>query len=245
MKYFAIIIIFIILFAFTTNADAPCRSDQGGYCVRLLAQASAPGIPGLEFLRIPNDAGIGQVLSYIYIFGLSLVGISSLIMMILGGIMYMTAGDSQSRSGQGKTFISNALYGLIIALISWLILYTINPDLVKTLSPNIDPILDVGEGLTGALSRGTPCIVGSNQCADGLNCILAPGTRAATCGGVASTGTGISRGSACTPTNNLCANGLTCTVAPGARTATCGGVIGDGGTVLQQGAFCNAFSGSP
>lgn len=50
-------------------------------------------------------------------------------MIIWGGVLYMTT-DSWMGKDEGKTKILSALEGLGIALISWLILYTINPALV-------------------------------------------------------------------------------------------------------------------
>ncbi len=49
---------------------------------------------------------------------------------IWGGIEYMTS-DSWMGKDDGKKRIKNALIGLIIIIMSWLILYTINPRLLK------------------------------------------------------------------------------------------------------------------
>ena len=66
-----------------------------------------------------------------YLLGLSLVGISALLMIVWGGIDYVVAGDSTSRVEAGRKKITNALWGIFIAGISYALLYTINPDLVK------------------------------------------------------------------------------------------------------------------
>lgn len=82
----------------------------------------------------PDTTGttdVGAFLNNLYVFGLGVVALSSLIMLTVGGMIYMTAGDSQDRVGKGKTYMQNALWGLVVALLSWLILFTINPDLVK------------------------------------------------------------------------------------------------------------------
>ncbi|MBI2096612.1 MAG: hypothetical protein HYT40_00420 [Candidatus Sungbacteria bacterium] len=66
-----------------------------------------------------------------YFLGLSLVGLSALLMMVWGGIDYITAGDNTSRVDKGKERIRNALYGILVAGLSYALLYTINPNLVK------------------------------------------------------------------------------------------------------------------
>lgn len=156
MKY-ALLSIFILalLSVALTGLSAPaqnlCKSSAGGYCVNLAAV-----VPGLEFLgETPGDAG--GLIARLFIFGLSLVGISALIMFVFAGVVYMTAGDSQSRVNQAKSFMGNAVFGLVLALISYLILYTINPDIVtkgfpvpKSITPSSEKIsLPVaGENIT-------------------------------------------------------------------------------------------------
>lgn len=86
---------------------------------------------GLEFLGLSPDAPIGEILSKIYVFGVGLVALSALVMFTIGGVRYMLSGDRDPT--EAKTWMKNAFWGLALALVSWLILYTINPDLVKTL----------------------------------------------------------------------------------------------------------------
>jgi hypothetical protein len=44
---------------------------------------------------------------------------------IYGGFLMLTAGDNQSRFGDGRKAITSAVIGILIALLSWLILDTI------------------------------------------------------------------------------------------------------------------------
>jgi hypothetical protein len=73
----------------------------------------------------------GQVFNY----GLAVTAVLALIMVIAGGIQYMTT-DSWMGKEDGRKRIEEALIGLGIALISWLILYTINPCLVYYTATN-------------------------------------------------------------------------------------------------------------
>lgn len=123
-KLFIVITVLFLIASASASAEEPCRSVSGGHCLNLAAV-----VPGLEFLGgTPGDTG--GLIARLYVFGLSLVGVSALIMIVFGGVIYMTAGDSQSRVNQAKALIGNAIFGLVLALISFLILFTINPDLV-------------------------------------------------------------------------------------------------------------------
>jgi|GEM_PF-1789181 len=84
---------------------------------------------GLDFLNLPPGAEIGDVLARLYVYGVGLVAIIAVIMLVIGGVQYMVAGEKDPSSAKER--IRNAIWGLILALCSYLILYTINPDLTK------------------------------------------------------------------------------------------------------------------
>ena len=67
----------------------------------------------------------------IYKFGIWTVGIAAMLMISIGGFMYLTSAGNTSKTGQAKEIITDAIIGVILALVSYLLLYTINPDLVK------------------------------------------------------------------------------------------------------------------
>lgn len=125
--------------ALAAETPQECRSERGGYCVRVAAIASAQtGVPGLEFLQISPGVQPGELISVIYRFGIGLVGLAALAMFIWGGIEYMFAGEKQP--AEAKKRMKNALIGLLLALGSYLILFTINPQLVRTLDLGLTPL---------------------------------------------------------------------------------------------------------
>jgi hypothetical protein len=67
----------------------------------------------------------------IYKFGIWTVGIAALLMISIGGFMYFTSAGNTSKMDQAKRVIWDALFGLIVAMAAYLLLYVINPDLVK------------------------------------------------------------------------------------------------------------------
>ena len=66
----------------------------------------------------------------LYIWLLGFVGLAALFAIVYGGVLYIFSGAIES-TAEAKRWITNAIIGLVIAGGSYLLLYTINPDLVK------------------------------------------------------------------------------------------------------------------
>lgn len=130
-KIYTIIISLIILFsAFTALAEGTCdqktgKDASGNSCYVLLEPSAFPGIAD----QTGSSLGLGNFLGQVFNFGIAIAVVLALAMIIWGGIMYMTS-DSWTGKDDGKSKIQDALIGLGIALVSWLLLYTINPNLV-------------------------------------------------------------------------------------------------------------------
>lgn len=136
---------------------------------------------GLDFLNLPAGAEIGTILSRFYVFGVSMTVILALIMFTFGGVQYMIAGDRDP--GPAKQRMKDALFGLILALTSYLILYTINPDLVREVKLNVN-IIDLRQQPVEGAREGEPCKGGSSagsgeECGPELQCYS--DARKATC----------------------------------------------------------------
>ncbi|MBI3290994.1 DUF1634 domain-containing protein [Candidatus Falkowbacteria bacterium] len=78
---------------------------------------------------------IGQYVGALYRFGVAIAAALSVIMIMAGGFLWLTSGGSPDRVNKAKDFITSALAGLMLALFSFIILYTVNPRLV-TLEPS-------------------------------------------------------------------------------------------------------------
>jgi hypothetical protein len=84
--------------------------------------------PGFEQETAGGDfPGYVQAL---YRLGLWIVGIAAMFMLTVGAFMYLSSAGNNSTMGTAKKVMTDAIMGLIIALVAWLILNTINPDLV-------------------------------------------------------------------------------------------------------------------
>ena len=106
-----------------SNLIYPAYTCVNYTCIGL--EAPLPQVEGT------NISSLDTYFKYIYQIGLGIVGIAALIMIVIGGIIYMTSAGNASQKSEAKDRITNAILGLILALSAYLILYTINPDLVK------------------------------------------------------------------------------------------------------------------
>ena len=98
-------------------------------------------IPGYVFNEADSSTGnIANYVKAIYKYLIGIVGIVAAIALMVGGVIWLTAGGSADKVGQAKDIISSSLTGLVIALCSFLILGTINPDLVNFKVENIGQI---------------------------------------------------------------------------------------------------------
>lgn len=88
---------------------------------------SYPKLPGAP----EPTAGIPQYIRYIFIFSLGLVGITAFIAILLAAIGYVTSVGNPQKAADAKDKIFSALLGMLILLGSYVLLNTINPDLLK------------------------------------------------------------------------------------------------------------------
>src|SRR3989338_10581853 len=107
---------------------------------QLLAQATEYGLLApLHGVTVAGSQATSTFASYIPgIFNLviGIAGVLAIVMIIYGGIQYMSTDAFQGKS-EAKNTISQAIWGLILTISAWLILYTVNPNLVN-LNLNIE-----------------------------------------------------------------------------------------------------------
>ncbi|MEM2954985.1 MAG: pilin [Candidatus Nanoarchaeia archaeon] len=85
-------------------------------------------------------SGPADYIRLAFIFGLGLVGITALFALVFGGIRYITSADSETKITDAKAWLTGAILGLVLLLGSYLILKTINPDLIILQEPTLIPI---------------------------------------------------------------------------------------------------------
>ena len=143
-------------------------------------------IPNSEFTATNVPAGstvngimtsdlLAKYIQAFYNYGLAIAGILAAIVLMAGGVLWLTSAGNDSRITQAKELITGSIIGALILFGSWIILNTVNPDLlqlkiitVKTI-PTITYCCDQAKGnvLTDANGK---CASGS-ICQAGAQCI--------------------------------------------------------------------------
>jgi hypothetical protein len=126
-------------------------------------QVAYPDIPGAQ-----PTTGLVDYIRYIYLFALGAVGLTAFGVMVYGGILYMMSGANVTSKEEANKWFKGAISGLLLALASYLILSTINPNLVKIKAPEL-PTMQIQSVYTQ--KEGDPCV--PNQppfCMSGLEC---------------------------------------------------------------------------
>ncbi len=88
-----------------------------------------PEIPGTE--NLDPAEGIPELIAFVYLIGLWLVGIAVFVQITGGGVRWLLSAGKPGEIEKAKAQITNAIFGLILLLSSYVILYTINPDLIN------------------------------------------------------------------------------------------------------------------
>lgn len=124
-KLIAFLILFLILVA-PVIADALDLN---------LIYPTFPGAPDINQSKNQNLSGI---VAWLYVLIVSISGLAAFIMIVWGGVQWMTSAGNPARTSDAKDKIQKALLGLLLILASFLILQVINPEL--TLLRELPPL---------------------------------------------------------------------------------------------------------
>lgn len=118
--------------------DADCPEGRGGYCMLSPIFADDLG----------ERVEMADYLMRIYNALFLTAGIAATVILIWGGFQYMIS-ETGGKKSEAISMMQNAVYGLLLAMFSYTILYTINPNLLKVnfqlrpirgLNPVVDPL---------------------------------------------------------------------------------------------------------
>ena len=133
-KYLLYILIFSTLIGFyvPTYAQTPSPTPTPANTkYQLLAPLPDPNNINQLKKEIDPASGLGDYLNLMIKIFIGLCAVLSVVMIVVGGLEYMTSELSHTKEA-GKEKIAHAILGLIIALGAYALLYTINPDLLKS-----------------------------------------------------------------------------------------------------------------
>jgi len=87
-------------------------------------------LPKKDGGELKGDVKLDEYMAWMYKFALALAGFLAVMMITIGGVEYIASGANEKYKSEATGRITNALWGLVLAFAAYLILYTINPDLV-------------------------------------------------------------------------------------------------------------------
>lgn len=81
--------------------------------------------------ELSENVTLEQYLGWAYRFVLSIAAFLAVLQITIGGVMWIASGANEKTRGEAKAKIESAIWGLVLAFAAYLVLYTINPQLVS------------------------------------------------------------------------------------------------------------------
>ncbi len=97
---------------------------------RNLSWSSPIALVSFTLPCVGDGINLGECISGIYTWSLTIVGLAAFLNIIYGGWLVVTAFGNTGKVGEATKRITNAVLGIVLLFSSYLILRTINPDLV-------------------------------------------------------------------------------------------------------------------
>jgi hypothetical protein len=104
-----------------------------------LAITISPAIPGMASAPTAGTSP-GAFVSGFYNFALMIGGVLAFGAIVYGGILYAASAGNPGKQSEGKEWVKSALLGLFLLAAAYLILFTINPNLVNLNLPTLQAI---------------------------------------------------------------------------------------------------------
>lgn len=109
-----------------------CRGvcvDEKTLCLNLV-YPQFPGAPDLN-----KNQNLASIVAWLYVFIVGISGLAAFVMIVWGGVQWMSSQGNPASTGDAKDKIQKALLGLLLVLVSFLILQVINPELTLLKDP--------------------------------------------------------------------------------------------------------------
>lgn len=144
------------------GVPAAAAANGGGQTVNVV-KGRFNYIPLEDTFINQENSELPELLKFIFRFGIAIVGMAALLMMVVGGATYVVSAGNNATAESAKKMIRDAALGLGLAFFSWIILFTINPDLVgigenleklTAVSTYVSQNVGTGGGLPGVNQGG-------------------------------------------------------------------------------------------
>lgn len=90
-----------------------------------------PVVASAQLTRPSNDGNLvrwslGVTIRNVVEFILTILASLAVLMIVVSGIMYITAGGDQGRIDTAKSLLTNSVIGLVVSLVAWVIVYSVS-----------------------------------------------------------------------------------------------------------------------
>lgn len=130
-------------------------SNNGKNCVSSADCGTGQCVSGEEvfcYTRTAHECyyvtGLQQYIRLMYMFLVGAIGIVSVGMLVFGGYQYILSQGNPTKIGDAKDTIINSILGLALGLLSYVILFSVNPQITSLSIPLLPPVpsLESGSG---------------------------------------------------------------------------------------------------
>lgn len=170
-KLFFITTIFLLMSPLVVAAQTQITINSS-YCTSCnLGYTPLEPIPGVTTNSTGGAISFPQLLANIFSIGITIGALLAVLMLTVGGIQYMVSEAVPNKMG-GLRRAQNALWGILLISMSWLILHTVNPQLLTfTLNPcpSGSGGCSVNTGASNTNTNAGTAAVGSN-CSSSASC---------------------------------------------------------------------------
>lgn len=95
--------------------------------------------PTFEVITFDASEGIGSLIKLLIWWAFRLAGILAFAMIVYAGFQYLTSGGNTAQQKDAQERIVSAIIGILLLFAFYIILYTINPDILKIPSETVAP----------------------------------------------------------------------------------------------------------
>jgi hypothetical protein len=141
IKKISIVLLLFFFFSFLSLPPALVFAEEGSQDATQEISAPVLDTPTFEVIKFDYQEKIGEFVKYIIIWAFRLAGVFAFIMILFAGFQYLTAGGNSNQQKEAQERIFNAIIGIILLFSFWLILNTINPDILGPKQIEISPPL--------------------------------------------------------------------------------------------------------
>jgi hypothetical protein len=121
----------------------------------------SPAIPGMT-TAVTTSTSPGEFVGGFYNFALMIGGVLAFGAIVYGGVLYAASAGNPSKQSEGKEWVKSALLGLLLLAGAYLILYTVNPNLVNLTLPTLSAV-NIAAPTVGSGGNGAVTGLGSTQ----------------------------------------------------------------------------------